>query len=278
MKKFFFLTLIAPLLLSNSLQSQLTPPTKPKAIEKTEKKEPSENEELVIFTPPKNWLMADSNALPGRVRTMVVGKSSSSFPPSLNLSTEPYKGTLKQYLQIVKNMNAAQGYEWKDLGTIQTQAGTGSLSQVDTKTQWGTVRLMHVILVKNGNVYILTASALKEDFSANYKDFFTAMRSLRIAKDVYEMIGDPQLRSQLQASVTKLEEQWKLLINQKKKENPEMSLEEVQNAIFDSNEFQNTIWAPFKAMVKQKYGQQGDDWQSLFLQKIEDQLFNLDSK
>jgi hypothetical protein len=139
-------------------------------------------EGLVFFTPPVGWMLADSDVLPPHVQVMVVGKGPSSFPPSLNLSWEPYKGTLKQYLKIIKNMNAAKGDEWKDLGMIQTQAGSGHLSQVDTKTQWGDIRLMHVILVKNGNVYILTASALKDEFSVFYKEFFAAMRFLFASK------------------------------------------------------------------------------------------------
>lgn len=250
-------------------------PTPPKAVETKEKEKVKEEneEEIVLFTPPTGWMLADPNALPGRVRTMVVGKGASSFPPSINLSTEPYKGTLKQYLKIVKNMNVAQGHEWKDLGTIQTQAGVASLSQVDTKSQWGVVRLMHVILVKNGNVYILTASALKDEFSVYYKDFFASMRSLRIFKDPYEMITDTQLRTQLRTATDKIKTQWQTLLVQKQKENPEMSPENVKEAVFDSDDFQKTIWNPFKEMLKDKYKQFGEEWQSLFLQKLEDQLF-----
>ncbi len=79
----------------------------------------------------------------------------------MNLSTQLFPGTLKDYLKNVKNINEAQGYFWKDLGSITTEAGPASLSQVDTKTEYGDVRQMHVILLKNGRIYILTASALK---------------------------------------------------------------------------------------------------------------------
>lgn len=132
------------------------------------------------FTPPTGWMTADSNALPARVRVMVVGKGLSNFPPSLNVSSEPYNGTLKQYLKTVKEMNAMQGYTWKDLGNIQTEAGVGNLSQVDTQTNWGKVRLMHVILKKDGHIYIMTASALTDEFSLYYQDFFRAMRTLKV--------------------------------------------------------------------------------------------------
>lgn len=137
-----------------------------------------------VFTPPAGWSEADAKTvqLPPRVQMMVVGKGSVGFPPSMNLSSEAFQGTLKQYLQIVKRMNDDKGYAWKDLGTISTKSGNASLSQVDTKSQWGDVRLMHVILLKNETIYILTASALKGEFSLFYKDFFKAMRSLQIEK------------------------------------------------------------------------------------------------
>lgn len=143
-----------------------------------------EQEQVVSFNPPVGWHLADAHLLPPHVKALVVGKGPSSFPPSLNLSCEPYQGTLRQYLKTVKNMNSAQGYEWKDLGTIQTEAGTASLSQVDTKSQWGDLRLMHVILLKNKTIYILTASALKSEFPQFYKDFFAAMRSLKLIQKI----------------------------------------------------------------------------------------------
>ena len=132
----------------------------------------------VMFTPPSGWRTADRNGLPKHVNVMVVGKGSHEFPPSISLGTEIYPGTLKQYLKRVKEINTGKGNEWKDLGTIRTEAGNASLSQVDTRTQWGDVRMMHVMLYRDGTVYILTASSLKDEFSKYYKEFFNALRSL----------------------------------------------------------------------------------------------------
>lgn len=271
MKKILFA--LIPIVASFTPSEAQQPPL---ASSSTTKQAPQDNEEgVVFFTPPPKWMLADSKALPAHVRIMVVGQGPSSFPPSINLSLEPYAGTLKQYLKIVKNMNASQGYEWKDLGTIQTQAGIGSLSQVDTKSHWGIVRLMHVILVKNGKVYILTASALKDEFSTFYKDFFAAMRSLRIANDEYEFIADSQQRSQLKEATAKLVEKWQSLLIKRQNENPQTNLKELKEKIFNSPEFQNTVWNPFKEMLKKKYDQAGPEWASLFLQKIENQLFSI---
>lgn len=132
------------------------------------------------FTPPKGWRMAEPDKLPPHVQIMVVGEGKLEFPPSINLSTEEYAGTLDDYLKIVKKINDDNEAVWKDLGKIKTEAGEASLSQAENITQYGSVRMMHVILVKDGMVYILTAGALKSEFSMHYKDFFEAFRSFSI--------------------------------------------------------------------------------------------------
>lgn len=221
-----------------------------------------------MFTPPSGWQMANVD-LPKHVRVMIVGPSSSGFPPSMNLSSEPYNGTLRQYLKTVKNLNEGQGYEWKDLGTIRTEAGNASLSQVDTKTSWGIVRLMHVILLKNGTIYILTASALKDEFSKYYNPFFLSMRSLKAVDDVYQMVGDIQQRNQLKVIAEKLQIQWNDLLNHQQLQNTSMELKE---KVFMENEFQNKYWKPFQETLNRKFGQYGSDWQTLFLQKLRNRL------
>lgn len=148
----------------------------------TEETKNNEGIESILFTPPAGWRFAETLSLPPSVKTLVVGKGDFEFPPSLNLGMEVYHGTLKQYLKRVKEINDAQGYTWKDLGKIHTQAGDASLSQVDTRTQWGEVKLMHVIFQKDGIIYILTAAALKEEFPKFYKDFFNSMNSIRFSK------------------------------------------------------------------------------------------------
>lgn len=135
------------------------------------------------FTPPAGWHIADPKALPKSVKVMVVGKGAYEFPPSINLGTETYSGTLKQYLKRIKQINASRGAQWKDLGTIRTEAGNASLSQVELKNQWGDVKMMHVILLKDGIVYIMTAASRKDEFPRFYKEFFSAMRSFKLSDD-----------------------------------------------------------------------------------------------
>ncbi|NGX42551.1 MAG: hypothetical protein K940chlam7_00831 [Chlamydiae bacterium] len=175
-------------LLYGQLNAQLPFPTN---FDKTEDeyKQLSQEPGAIVFSPPQRWHLADPEALPPSVKLMVVGKGNYEFPPSINLSTEEFEGTVKDYLKIVKEINSSQGSDWKDLGVIRTKAGEASLSQADVVTEWGGVRMMHVIISRNGMIYILTAAALKEEFPKFYKTFFESLRSLRINKDPEEMVN-----------------------------------------------------------------------------------------
>jgi len=148
-----------------------------------ETKVPETQEEFITFTPPEGWKLVDPKNLTPSVKAMVIGKGDHEFPPSINLATEPYALSLNDYLKKVKEVNQADGADWKSLGSIQTQAGEGNLSQVDLPTQWGDVRMMHVILLKNNVIYILTASALKSEFPKFYKSFFSSLQSLHFTQN-----------------------------------------------------------------------------------------------
>ena len=181
------LTFIFALFLFGQLQAQLT------AAENFEQKVTEDFRKTalepgaVIFNPPTGWRLADSQSLPPRTRVMVIGQGEGAFPPSINLSTEEYGGSLKDYLKIIKEISYSRKSEWKDLGKIRTQAGDASLSQTDSVIEWGPIRMMHVILLKNGIIHILTAVALKTEFPKYYKVFFESLRSLRINQDPGEM-------------------------------------------------------------------------------------------
>jgi hypothetical protein len=235
-----------------------------------EAKEPG----AVIFTPPEGWMIADAKALPPSVKIMVVGQGEHEFPPSINLGVEDFNGTLKEYLKTIKAINDSQGAEWKDLGTIRTEAGNASLSQVDSKTEWGDVRMMHVVLVKNKKAFILTAAALKEEFPRFYKDFFRSMRSLRINKDIYEMVPTASRRAQLEKADVTLKDGWNSLIDKEKSAETSSETPPIAHKVFESAEFQEKYWAPFKSMLESDFRDLGKDWQEYLLTKIQNDLIN----
>jgi len=207
----------------------------------------------VMFTPPRDWRYADQTQLRKSVKVMVVGTSTSHFPPSINLATEPFKGTLKDYLKIIKKYNDDDGATWKDLGTIKTAAGNASLSQVDWKSKWGEVRDMHVILKRKDTIYILTAASLREDFSKYYKDFFSAMKSLKINKEFEEMVSSVSLREELLKKISAL----KIA---------------AQGHPFPSEDFQKEQWIPFQTFLNERFSMMGKKWNNYVEQKVKSEL------
>lgn len=231
----------------------------------------------VVFNPPEGWHLADPKALPPSVKIMVVGQSGTDFPPSLNLGTEKFNGTLKEYLKTIKAINDSQGSEWKDLGTIRTQAGTASLSQVDAKTEWGEVRMMHVILLRENMVYILTAAARKEEFSRHYKDFFKSMRSLRFNKDVYEAVLDPSRKAKLLSSNRSLKSSWEMLVQKQQGLYKEAPIEEIAQRVFSGAEFQSNFWTPYKEQLLREFQELGPSWQKQLLSQLQSELMMITS-
>ena len=220
---------------------------------------------VITFTPPEGWRVAESKDLPGSVKMMFVGKPLSNFPPSINLGMERFAGTLKEFIKTrVKASNEAHGRDWKDLGSIRTEAGSANLSQLDQRTEWGEVRMMQVILGKVGTMYILTAAALKSEFSKYYKDFFAAMKTLRFNKNLYEVIGDSKLKEALKATVVELKKAEKEMIAK----NPELTVQQA----FGSEEFQKNHWEPFKATLEEHYANFGPDWKGYLVRQVEEEL------
>lgn len=135
----------------------------------------------VLFTPPTGWRLVDPKNLPKSILVMVVGKGEGDFPPNMNLGFENYTGSMKDYLRkVVKVQLDSTHAEWKDLGTIQTEAGDAQLLQIDNKTKWGVERQMMALIKSDNTIYMLTASALREEFPKHYKEFFNSIRSLKI--------------------------------------------------------------------------------------------------
>lgn len=226
---------------------------------------PPEVKEMITFTPPSGWKAPEKlDPRYPSVKLQVVGKGSSGYPPNMSLSMQPYEGTLKNYLQMIKFKEKKNGNELKDLGSIKTEAGNGNLSQVDTKGQFGDIRFMRVILLKNGMIYIVTASALTKEFALYYKEFFSAMQSLKIVRDPYDLVSSATSREELKTAVEAVKKNWNSLVIQNKEKDTQ--------SLFESENFQNNSWLPFSKMLENQYGNLGADWKSLFLYHLKEEL------
>lgn len=235
----------------------------------TEPSETTKEKGFLTFTPPQGWRMADQKDLPKSVKLMVVGQGSYTFPPSINLGTEKFQGTLREYLGMIKEINNAQGAEWKDLGTIKTLAGNASLSQVDSKTEWGEVRMMHAVMVRDGSAYILTCAALKDEFPKFYKDFFSSMRSLNFTNDPIRTLTKKEQKEEMVSLREDLQKSFKQLAD---KNQIDLRKKEQALKLFESTEFQQSAWDPFKEKLRKDFGEYGIDWQNELLLYVRDDL------
>jgi hypothetical protein len=215
----------------------------------------------VIFTPPKDWQLVDKSKLPKSIMAMVVGKGKTNFPPSINLGLHQESGTLKEFLKYVKEVNDSDGIEWKDLGTIRTQAGDASLSQLDTSTEWGTIREMQVIFVKDDVAYILTAAALKDEFSTFYREFFNSMKSLKVNKTLFEMIPDQRRRVVLRELVQDVVTSWN-----------DLAEKQGQEHSFVNDSFQTEVWKPFNARLARDFHDMTPEWKNHLLDYVKKEL------
>jgi hypothetical protein len=214
------------------------------------------------FIPPKGWDLADQTKLSPRVKICFIGKSSSNLLPSVNLATEEVDITLKAYVDIVKkDCESDPNCVWRDLGKYNTLLGEGRLTEREVKTPWGVSRQVQLIVIKDQRAYILTAGALKEEFSRHYQDFEGVLRSLIITDDLTSHIISTEKKELLHKLIENLQSSFKEI-------NKVATIEEA----FESNSFQKECWQPFQQKIINDFTEMGPYWQILLLRDVQHQL------
>lgn len=225
----------------------------------------SKTEKYSYFVPPKNWLITHPKFFAPSVQFGVVGKNKKGFVPSINLAIEEVQVSLNEYIKTIKKLHEAdRDNRWRDLGSIQTKAGPARVTEIDTKTEWGAVRLLQSIMIKDGFAYILTAAALKEEFSEFYDQFEKVFKSFTITTNLFDCIPKSKKKEKLQAKLKKLKQGW--LFN-------ENHISEAQ-ARFSDKHFQKNHWIPFQKFLMSDFNDMGAHWQTLMAQRVSDELFS----
>jgi hypothetical protein len=210
------------------------------------------------FIPPRGWDIADPSKLSPRVRVCFIGKGSNNLLPSVNLATEEVDISLKAYIDIVKrDCESDPNCSWRDLGKYNTPLGEGRLTEREVKTYWGISRQIQLIVIKDQRAYILTAGALKEEFSRHYQDFEAVLKSLTITTDL--------------AAATEKKEQLSTLIRNLHTDFKAITAASIQEA-FDSPNFQNQSWNPFQQNIINNFTELGPYWQILLLRDQQNKL------
>ncbi|MEZ5315660.1 MAG: hypothetical protein R3E91_05600 [Chlamydiales bacterium] len=140
--------------------------------------------EHLSIIPPKGWdCVSDPEQLPQKVSLIYIGKGKTPFTPSLNIASEETSLELEKYLALAKSYHEAQGdSQCKQLGTIETKAGNAQLLQIDKTTQWGHIRFIQAVILKDSKAYVVTATSLQEEFASLSPCIFKSIQSFSITK------------------------------------------------------------------------------------------------
>jgi len=136
----------------------------------------------VALTPPKGWeCIKDPEQLPEKILCIYVGKGKGQFTPSINIAHEETKFEIEEYIKLAKSYHESQANaKCTKIGKIETKAGPLQLLQIDTSTQWGNVRFLQAILIKDSAAYVITATCLQEEFSQLSAHLFKSIQTFSI--------------------------------------------------------------------------------------------------
>ncbi len=144
----------------------------------------AQGEEVSIQSPPKGWeCITDQAQLPQKIKLIYIGKPTAANPfnPSMNVACEETPLNLADYVKSAKAYHESQP-ETKCalLGKINTAAGPAEILQLDRTMQWGIVRFIQAVMIRNGHAYVVTTTCIKEEFSALSPQLFKAIQSFTI--------------------------------------------------------------------------------------------------
>jgi hypothetical protein len=216
-----------------------------------------------FFRPPEGWDIADPKTLSPRVKIAFLKSTGNGFCPSINLAIEETTVSINEYLKAVKAIHEQdRNTHWRALGKVSTSAGLGQLTEINSPSEWGPIRILQLILLKEGRAYVLTAAALKEDISNYYKEFQTAFRSFTLTTDLLSTIPQLERRETLKQKQQQLIQAAEEIFQ---------TSSETKNPLEDPA-FKQKHWAPFQQAVIDSFGDMGAFWQILVLRHAQEKL------
>ncbi len=236
------------------------------SVEPALEKKSVEVEEPRLFsciTPPKGWEIANPQFLAKTVQIAFLKKSIRGFSPSINLAIEKSNLSLSEYLSVIRQIHESdKRNRWRQLGKVHTLSGIGQLTEIDAVTEFGAVRMLQLILLKQGYAYVVTAAALKEEIAQYYKEFQSAFRSLQVTSDLISAVPLMERRSCLKERKEQLISSW------------QRALQLGATSLSDPA-FQKEHWIPFQAGIVQDFEDMGLHWQVLMLKDVQEKMVAL---
>jgi hypothetical protein len=212
-----------------------------------------------LITPPKNWEIADPQYLSPSVQVAFMKKGGSGISPSINLAVETTNLSLPDYLKVVRQIHESdRRNRWRKLGKIHTSSGIGQLTEIDTTTEFGSIRMLQLILTKQGRAYVVTAAALKDEIAQYYSDFQATFRSLQITSDLISTVPQMERRDFLKSRIDLL-----------------FSKMSDQSIAFNHSSFEQDHWVPFQDIILKSFEDMGAHWQLLMLKNTHEKALAL---
>jgi len=188
-----------------------------------------------FFIPPDNWKLADPKKLSPMVEVCFLGKGKTSFYPSVNIATEEIDISAKEYMSIVVKMHKNDpNIEFRALGKIKTKAATADLFELTTKTNFGLVKMLQMVVIKDKKVFVLTGSMHIDEFKTLSKSILRTFQSFQIVDNLTDCVSDQAKKQNLVKAIENLKE---------------------SKSIKDKN------WKRFEKMVLKDFKELGEFWQ-----------------
>lgn len=233
---------------------------KAQLVEEKEQLEPS-SALFSFITPPKGWDIADPQYLSKSVQVAFIKKNGSGISPSINLAVEKTNLSLPDYVKVIRQIQESdRRNRWRKLGKVHTSSGIGQLTEIDTTTEFGSIRMLQLILTKHGHAYVITAAALKEEIAQYYSAFQTTFRSLQITSDLISTVPQMERRDFLRERTDQL-----------------LASLEAQSLTLDDPSFQKDQWTPFQNTILNNFEDMGAHWQLLMLKQTQEKMLALSS-
>ena len=224
---------------------------------------------LSSFTVPDGWEQVRHVTPKNNVKMLVRQPKANILPPSINLVVEDVEVSLSEYLQIVKDLHKyINNAELHDLGKINTKAGSAQLITIEMNSTWGDTKILQALFIKDNVAYVITATALKEDFPNYYKDFFNAIKSFDIHENIFYMVSEDHKRLDVMEKYCNVKEKWVESYHKIKKQNQLLSAKDIANKAFHDEGFQKQYWQPLTETIQISFTEMQKVWQD----KVIDQL------
>jgi hypothetical protein len=164
--------------------------------------------EICYFVPPENWKSADPSKLSKYVSIGFVGKSRTSFKPSINLATEKTDASLKQYVKAIKDSyKNDKKAVFAQIGKIKNQIdGETILIEINKQSSFGEICLLQCITKKNDDMFVMTGAVLKEELLKFKDDFFKSFKSLKTTDDLILELKENSQVTTLKQKLNELKE------------------------------------------------------------------------